>query len=77
MLLNRHRLFLSFAIFLMAIFGASCVDIPSEGITPPNYQSSVKYFNYGRGVDTISILISSVSYTAKESSTVINEQIKF
>ncbi len=71
MLLNRHRLFLSFAIFLMAIFGASCVDIPSEGITPPNYQSSVKYFNYGRGVDTISILISSVSYTAKESSTVI------
>jgi len=71
MLLNRHRLLLSFAIFLMAIFGASCVDIPSEGITPPNYQSSVKYFNYGRGVDTISHLISSVSYTAKDSVTVL------
>ena len=72
MLLNRHRLFLSLAIFLMAFFGASCVDIPSEGSTPPNYQSSVKYFNYGRGVDTISHLISSISYTAKESVIVLN-----
>jgi hypothetical protein len=72
MLLNRHRLFLSLAIFLMASFGASCVDIPSAGITPPNYQSSVKYFSYGRGVDTISQLISSISYTAKESLLVLN-----
>lgn len=72
MLLNRHRLFLSFAIFLMAFFGASCVDIPSEGITPPNYQSSVKFFNFARGVDTISHITSSISYTAKDSVTVLS-----
>ncbi len=72
MLLNRQRLFLTFAIFLMALFGASCVDIPAEGITPPNYQSSVKFFNFGRGVDTISHITSSLSYTAKDSVTVLS-----
>lgn len=70
MILNRQRLFLFFAIVAMALFSASCVEIPSEGVTPPNYQSSVKYFHAGRGTDTISFTISSITY-AKNDSTIV------
>ncbi|MCK9407626.1 MAG: hypothetical protein WCX28_02560 [Bacteriovoracaceae bacterium] len=66
MLLNGQRLF--YFVALIATFSlVGCVDTPTNGPTPPNYRSSIKYFHAGRSVDTIAYPISKITYIKKDS----------
>ncbi len=68
MLLNGQRLF-SFVAFCATFLLVGCVEIPSDGPTPPNYRSSIKFFHAGSGRDTIAFPISKITYTRKDSTT--------
>jgi hypothetical protein len=68
MLLNGQRLFY-FVALIATLTLLGCVDVPSNGPTPPNYRSSVKFFNDGRGRDTIAFPISKITYSKKDSTT--------
>jgi hypothetical protein len=66
MLLNGQRLF--YLVALIATLSlVGCVDIPTNGPTPPNYRSSIKFFHAGRTVDTIAFPISKITYARKDS----------
>lgn len=66
MLLNGQRL--SFIVALFATLTmVGCVDLPSDGPTPPDYRSSIKFFHAGRGRDTIAFPISTVTYKKTDS----------
>lgn len=69
MILNKQRIPFAFAIMILivALSLASCIEVPDSSPPLPDYKSSVKYFYFGRGVDTISFSISSVKYTNKDS----------
>lgn len=68
MLLNGQRLLFSVAFFATLLL-VGCVEIPSDGPTPPNYRSSIKFFNAASGRDTIAFPISKLTYTRKDSTT--------
>jgi hypothetical protein len=53
------RNMISLWVLVAIVAFAGCVDVPTNGPTPPDYRSTVKYVHLGRGVDTISVLVAS------------------
>ncbi len=49
--------------FLLMVVSHACVNLPTEGQPAPDYRSVVRYLHAGRGVDTVSFLVSTFKDT--------------
>ncbi len=59
--MKHQSLFLATFLFVVAGILSSCVEIPSEGHQPPDYQSSIRFIHSGQGADTIALFLESAN----------------